>query len=328
MTAFFSSAAPYQRENDAAVIASSFLSERDGFLILTHARPDGDTVGSAYALCAALREAGKRAFLFPDPTGGEQFRRFYARFAVSPPPEDLTVVAVDVADPKLLPPEAAPYGEKAALVIDHHVKNRFPSGIHAVDPTAAAAAEIVRDIIALLGLPLSRESAEGIYLGVMTDTGCFKFSNVSPRTHRVASDAMEAGADAASLAREFFIKSSPARMALEAYLIAGFVRRAEGRIILAPLSAGAEASFGANEDDTAGLASLTVKPEGCEIGILLREVPEGIKVSIRTDLYADAAAIASAFGGGGHVRAAGCTLTGKTMDEALKLMENEALKRL
>ena len=313
---------------DAVRTAAAFLASCDDYLLLTHARPDGDTVGSAYALCSALRSAGKRAWLFPDPAGSAQFRRFYTRFAPSSLPEEVTVVAVDVADPGLLPPEAAAYGEKVALVIDHHTKNRFASGIHAVDPSAAATAEIVRDVIALLSVPLTAESADGIYLGVMTDTGCFKFSNVTSRTHRTAADAIDAGADARGLAREFFIKSSPARMALEAFLVSGFLRRAGGRLILAPLPAAKEAEFCASEDDTAGLASLTVEPEGCEIGILLREVPEGIKVSVRTDLSVDASRIASAFGGGGHVRAAGCTLRGATLDEAVNLMETEALKYL
>ena len=321
-------ASPRDTAKDAASSAAAFLASHDNFLLLTHARPDGDTVGSAFALCSALRSAGKRAWLFPDPTDGSQFRRFYTRFAPSSLPEDPTVVAVDVADPGLLPPEAAAYGEKAVLVIDHHMKNRFSFGIHAVDPTAAATAEIIRDIIPLLGVSLTPESADGIYLGVMTDTGCFKFSNVTSRTHRTAADAIEAGADARSLAREFFIKSSPARMGLEAYLVSHFLSRADGRLILAPLPAETEREFGASEDDTGGLASLTVEPEGCEIGILLREVPEGIKVSIRTDLTADASRIASVFGGGGHVRAAGCTLRGAGMDEAVKLMEAEALKHL
>ncbi len=313
---------------DAARTAAEFLAAHDGFLFLTHARPDGDTVGSAFALCSALRTAGKRAWLFPDPAGGGKFRRYYARFSPSSLPEDVTVVAVDVADPKLLPPEAAAYGEKTALVVDHHRNNRFAGGIRAVDATAAATAEIVRDVIGLLGLSLTDESAEGIYLGVMTDTGCFRFSNVTSRTHRAAADAIDAGADSSGLAREFFIKSSPARMALEAYLVSRFLPRAGGKLILAPLPAEKEAEYAASEDDTAGLASLTVAPEGCEIGILLREVPEGIKVSVRTDTFADAAEIAAAFGGGGHVRAAGCTLSGVTMNEAIKLMETEALKHL
>lgn len=312
----------------AAEIAAGFLREHDDFLLLTHARPDGDTVGSAYALAAALNEIGKKARLFPDPTDGAQFRRYYARFAPSSLSGDETVVAVDVADPRLLPPEAEGYGKKTALVIDHHVYNRFPAGLRAVDPSAAAVAEIVRDVVALLGLPLSPESAEGIYLGVMTDTGCFKFSNVTSRTHRAAADAVEAGADSAALAREFFIKSSPARMGLEAWLISHFEVRAGGKLILAPLPAEKEASYGVSEDETAGLAALTVKPEGCEIGILLREVPEGIKVSVRTDLYADASKISAVFGGGGHVRAAGCTLSGATMEQAVKLMEAEALKHI
>lgn len=316
--------------SEAALSAASFLKEHDHFLLLTHARPDGDTVGSAFALAMALRECGKTAHILPNPLAGQHFMPYFLQAAPGETLSDnLTVVTVDVADAALLPEAAAEYLPRVQCVIDHHTANHVPCGLKCVDSHAAATAEIVREIIALLGLPLSPVTAEGLYLGLMTDTGCFKFSNVRPQTLLYAADAVAAGADAAGLARRYFIKKSAARMRLEAAVIAAFRFFSNDRIVVASLSREQAAILGATEEDIGGLASLTVVPENAEIGIFAREVAAGeVKISVRTDTVVDAASLCAHFGGGGHIRAAGCTLKNTTLAEACTLMLEEAERRL
>ncbi len=316
--------------SEAAYSAASFLKEHDNFLLLTHAHPDGDTVGSAFALAMALREYGKTAYVLPDPLSRKDFLPYFASVAPEGDlPSDPTLVTVDVADGALLPEWSVKYLPEVKCVIDHHTSNRVDCALKCVDSKAAATAEIIFEIVHLLDLPLSATVAGGIYMALMTDTGCFKYSNVRPQTLLYASEALAAGADAFGLARKLFMKKAPARMKVESHVIAGFRYFAEGKITMASISLAEIAAMNAIEDDIGGLASLTVIPETTEIGIFLREMaPDEVKVSVRTDTYVDAAALCAKFGGGGHVRAAGCTLKNTTLEEAFTLIREEAEKSL
>ena len=315
--------------SEAAEAAASFLKEHDHYLLLTHARPDGDTVGSAYALAMALREYGKEAYVLPDPLAGRNFPPFFEAVAPETIPDDPTVVTIDVADASLLPEWSEKYLPQVSCVIDHHTSNRVPCDLKCVDSGAAATAEIIREIVALLELPLSPVVSQGIYMALMTDTGCFRYSNVREKTLLYAADALAAGADAFGLARELFMKKSARRMKVESHVISGFRYFAEGKINIASISLAEAETLGATEDDIGGLASMTVIPESVEIGIFLREMtPDEVKISVRTDTYADAAALCAKFGGGGHVRAAGCTLKNTTLEEAIIILKEEAEKLL
>ncbi|MBR6764071.1 MAG: DHH family phosphoesterase [Clostridia bacterium] len=312
----------------AAHLAADFLRTHDHFLLLTHARPDGDTIGSAYALCLGLRAIGKQAGLLYNPAVGELFAPYMETVKADFDTGNATVVTVDVADSALLFPEAEEYKDRITLVIDHHKANRVDCPLKAVDEGAAAACELVREILEVLSVELSPEMAEGIYMGLMTDSGCFRFSNVRQKTQLYAADAIAAGADAFALSRRHFIKKSRAKMALESTVFANVRSFHEGKILLLTLPRSLAESLGAREEDVNGLASMTTAAEGCEIGIFCREMADGaIKASVRTDLFADAALLCSAFGGGGHAKAAGCTLH-LPMEEAAELLVKEAEKQL
>ncbi|MBR5868167.1 MAG: DHH family phosphoesterase [Clostridia bacterium] len=312
----------------AAHLAADFLREHDNFLLLTHARPDGDTIGSAYALCLGLRAIGKQAGLLYNPAVGKLFAPYMEAALADFDLSRATVVTVDIADSTLFFPEAEPYKDKVALVIDHHKSNRVNCSLKAIDEGAAAACELVREILELLPCDLSPAMAEGIYMGLMTDSGCFRFSNVRQKTQLYAADAIAAGADAFTLARCHFIKKSRAKMALESTVFSNVRSFHNGQILLLTLPRSLAESLGAREEDVNGLASMTTAAEGCEIGIFCREMADGsIKASVRTDLFADAALLCSAFGGGGHAKAAGCTLN-LPMEEAAELLVKEAEKQL
>jgi len=306
----------------------SFLREHDHYVILTHDRPDGDTVGSGYALTYLLREIGKKAGMFFNPSAGSKLMPYFLDAGVDFPMDHATVITVDVADEKLLFDDEISLLDYVQLVIDHHHNNRVVPGIHLVDEQAAATCEIIYSLSEEIGISLPQKAAHGIYLGIMTDTGCFKYSNVTPETLRIASEALKYGATGSALSREWFIKKSKERMMLEADMISGLRYYEDGKICIGMMTYEHMQELQIKEEEVNGMASMTILAEGCEIGIFLKETEDHqTKVSVRTDLVCDAAELCSVFGGGGHVRAAGCSMNCPPEESAAIILE-EAKKRL
>ena len=174
--------------------AAELLRRFDHVLILTHVRPDGDTVGCAAALCAALRALGKTAYLLPNPGLTDNTAPYFAPYAA---PEGFVperVVSVDIATPGLLPDNARPYEKRIDLALDHHPSFEGFGRANIVRPKAAACGELVLDIIREL-TPLTQEIALPLYVAISTDTGGFIYSNVTAETHRAAAALMETGID-------------------------------------------------------------------------------------------------------------------------------------
>ena len=177
--------------------AAAALQGADDILILSHRRPDGDTAGCAGALCRALRQIGKTAYILENP---EITKRYMPLIVPCYPPEGFQpqfVVSTDIAEEKLFPDTAEPYKGKVDLVIDHHRSNLGFGKQNLVRPDAGACAEVLYDVIMALGVKLTTDIAECVYIGVSTDTGCFKFSNTTAHTHAVAAACLTAGIDGA-----------------------------------------------------------------------------------------------------------------------------------
>lgn len=298
--------------------AAEFLLEKDKFVILTHANPDGDTLGSGFALNAALRQLGKASkvlcpdvipskFQFLVPDSGDDF-------------EYETVVAVDVADEKLLGRLEDDFKGKVELCIDHHGSNlKYAQNLY-LESDSAAACECVYDVIKALGVEITPYIANSLYLGMATDTGCFKFSNVTPRTHRYAARLMELGADYDEINRVMFEVKSKSRIAMEKQVLQGMEFFCDGRCALITVTKDMIDSTGCESTDLDGITALSRQIEGVLIGITIKEKEQGVfKVSLRTFEPYDAAEICKNFGGGGHKRAAGCEFK-KPLCEIKKLL--------
>ena len=197
---------------------AALLRTFDNILILTHVRPDGDTVGCAAALCAGLRSLGKTAFLLPNPeltdTTAPYFRPYEA-------PEGFTpdkVVSTDIATVGLFPENARPYAERVDLAIDHHPSFESFGRENIVRPEAAACGELIYDILSDLG-PITPEMALPLYVAVSTDTGCFAYANTTAQTHAVAAALMRTGIDYQTVNKVFFRTKSRKRMQLEAAML-------------------------------------------------------------------------------------------------------------
>lgn len=173
---------------------AQWLTERDGYLILTHKRPDGDTVGCAVALCLALRKLGKTAHVLPNEDASSLFAPYWGD-ALAPAgftPE--TVVSVDIASEGLFPQSAETYKGRVDLAIDHHGSNTGFARNLCLEADKAACGEILYHIITHW-FPVEADMALPLYVALATDTGCFLYSNTSPNTHRVAAALMETGID-------------------------------------------------------------------------------------------------------------------------------------
>ena len=163
-----------------------WLQEHDNFCILTHARPDGDTIGSATALCVGLRQLGKTAHVLNN-TGASPFlSRCLLGLTVDAPESTDTLITVDVASPRLLPEEYLPYLDRLSLRIDHHATSVSFTELELVDPTSAATGEMIYELLRDCGAEMTKEIAWRLYIAISTDTGCFRYSNTTAHTYQVA----------------------------------------------------------------------------------------------------------------------------------------------
>ncbi len=288
--------------------AAAALMAANDVLILTHRRPDGDTTGCAGALCRGLRQLGKRAFVLNNP---EVTRRYAPMITNCYPKEEFTpqyIVSTDIAEEKLFPDTAEQYAGRIDLVLDHHRSNELFGRLNLVRPEAGGCAEVVYDVLMAMGVRLTRDIAECLYIGVSTDTGCFKFSNTTAHSHAVAAACLSAGIDGGELNRALFETKSRARFDMERIIFETMEFLHGGKIALVILRRADIDRTGADMDDLDSIASLTRQIEGVQVGITLTENRDGTtRVSVRTTKEVDASAICKKCGGGGHLRAAGAS---------------------
>jgi len=303
-----------------------FLKTHDDFLIISHANPDGDTLGCAFALCGALRSVGKKAKNICADTISSRFD--FMRKAL-PPQEDFepkTFVTVDVADRKLLGSNNEKYGDKIDLAIDHHISHVDFAKLICCEPQAAAACQIIYKIIKALGAPMNSDIAACLYVGISTDSGCFKFSCVTPETHLIAAELIKYDFDFPHLNYIFFDMKTKARIALEEQIYRDMEFCCGGKCAIVALTS--EQIQTVDIEDGNGVSIIPRQIEGVEIGVVFKQRGNGWKASLRSNTTADVQRICSVFGGGGHVRAAGCTFSNMSLDEAKKLLTAEIEKEL
>ena len=306
--------------------AAAFLKASDDILILCHRNPDGDTLGSGCGLCRALRCMGKCArILVSDPIPRKMQ---YLAEGCSGDFEPQTIVSTDIADEQLFGDALEPYRGRVQLAIDHHPSNsRFAERL-LLDPGAAATTELVFAVIRELGVPLTCEIADCLYTGLATDTGCFAYSNTTPQTHRIAADLIEAGCRYKELNKLLFETKSLSVMAAEREALNSLEMHFNGRAALILISRDMLTRTGVTESELDGIAAIPRKIEGVEIGITVKERGDReYKISIRTGEQIDACRLCQNFGGGGHARAAGCTIEG-SLDEVKALILGAAGRTL
>ncbi len=307
--------------------AAELLRRHDRYCLITHRRPDGDTLGCAGALCHALRRLGKTAFVYPNADITDTYRPFLLPyFPEDGMPEDVFCVALDVADPGMV---CSGFTGKIDLWLDHHPGRGVVREPGVIRPDLAACGELVLDLIVdLLGAP-DREEADLLYMAVSTDTGCFCYANTTAATHRAAAAVMDAGADAQRLNKLLFRTKSRARFLLEGQICSSLRSFRSCEINAAVVTLEMLRSSGAVESDLEDLAGIVGQVAGNRVAITIRELslsPARCKVSLRTDGGVDAARVCARFGGGGHRMASGCELPlgpEETLSAVLAAVEEE-----
>ena len=290
--------------------AAQFLHDHDGFLILTHRRPDGDTVGCAIALCKALRRLGKTAYVLPNPDATALFDPYWGDVLAPADFQPDTVVSADVASESLFPSNAEAYKGKVDLCLDHHPSNTGFARYNCVEADKAACGELIYRVITQWS-PVDQETALPLYLAVSTDTGCFVYSNTTPHTHRVAAELMETGIDYAAVNKRHFRTKSYTRLRLESRMVETMDLHDGGKTAIAAISLQDMADFGATEEDVEDIAAVVGQLEGVHTAVTIRELKSGeCKLSVRTAADLDASQVCALLGGGGHAAAAGCSVMG------------------
>jgi phosphoesterase RecJ-like protein len=314
------------------VIAALRRAER--VTTICHENPDADTLGAAIAIAIAAERLGKTS----EVVSGDQPAPFLAvlprfeRVRSAPELEPDLAVVLDAATLDRTGTVASEHGDWLARAtianVDHHVSNTMFGAVNWVDASAAATCEMVALMLPELGVEIDEELATALMTGIVQDTHTFAHPNATPRTLRVAATLVEAGAPLSRLNRAVYADKPFSTLALWGQMLAGIGQRRDGRIVHAAMTAAMLAQTGEQPTASEGFVDLLGSTRTADITVLFKEVePGSTRVSVRTTERADAVAITAAFGGGGHARAAGCTVDG-SVDEARERVLAECEREL
>ena len=305
---------------------AQFLLTHNNFTILSHRRPDGDTVGSSAALCLGLRQLGKTAHVLENPEVSPRFRWLHEGMTKKEVEEGDVIVSVDVASPGMLPKAFAHLLGSIQLRIDHHGSATSFTDVELVDAGSASCAELVWDVLAMMGMKADKAIAEAVYVGVSTDTGCFRFSNTTAHTFAVAAECARAEARIYELNQELFETNTLGRLRMQAWIVDHMRMLKGGEMAICAIPKAVEEEIGVTEDDMDNISSFPRTVAGVCMAATLRETGDGdVKISVRAVPGYDATKVATQFGGGGHKGAAGASLK-KPLAEAAKTVEAAMLE--
>jgi phosphoesterase RecJ-like protein len=285
---------------------AELLKGQDNILIVSHLRPDGDTLGSSAALCHALKRLGKTAWMYPNTEATEKYLPYVTPYYAPCGFEPKYFVAVDTAEMGMT---AVGYGGNIDLCIDHHPSNARYAKKLLLGDKKSACGEIILELIKTMCGGIDQTEGTLLYIAISTDTGCFQYSNTNSATFRAAAETLDAGADIHELNQRLFRRVSKARIILEGMIFSGMEFYRDGGVAVATVTLDMLKKAGATENDCDDLANLTGRVEGALVCVTIREMDDGTsKISVRTGPSVNSSDICAVYGGGGHAMAAGCTL--------------------
>ncbi len=306
---------------------ASLLKEKDNILIISHKNPDGDTISTAAAFLHALKSLGKTAAVICQ----DEFSKRYDFMNINIYKGEFQpefIVAVDCAARHLLGSMDEKYGDNIDLCIDHHPTNNGYAKNTCCYGKLPATAQLIYYIIKEMGTPITKLIANCCYTGILTDTGCFKFSSVHADVHKVATELFEIGVDHNEIIDKFFMSKSKKTIEIEKYALNHLEFFVDGKCAIITLDRDLIEDLKPEPTDIEGITNIPRSIEGVEVGITIRAVSkEGYKLSIRTNSYASASDLAQKFDGGGHTKAAGCEIMGD-IDTVKKAILEEVEKAL
>lgn len=299
-------------ENNTLKQIGEKLEKADSVLLFPHIQMDGDALGSSAALCRALRNAGKEAFILIEDEVPE-YLSFLDRGYCT---KDQTCIAapdvcicVDCGEVSRFPERRqAFFRGKTTICVDHHTTSQPFADYNYIDGRIAATAEIIYNILTAAEFPIDQEIGEAIFTGICTDTGNFQYSNATKESHLITAALYDAGIDHARIAVELYQNTRLEKIRITSRILDTLVIFAEGRAAMAYVTQDMLEQVGAKLEETEGVVETLRNIKGVEIAAFVKEREQKlIKVSMRAKTSGNVADIAAQFGGGGHVKAAGCT---------------------
>jgi len=290
------------------------ITESSSIALITHVNPDGDAIGSTIALMHALDKIGKLVDVYCQDLVPSRLNFLTGVKRIKRPDQSTKnydlAIALDCSDPERMGTCISIMGRaKRTANIDHHVSNTSYANINVVDEEAAATGEIVYHLITLLEIEPNKSIAEALYTAIVSDTGRFSFSNTTPKTHRIIANLIEWGADVVELSNLLFNSHTLEWVRLLGQAINTLEIYHEGKVAIMHITQEMMNKTGASEEHSSGIIQYAKDIMGVELAALLREVDNStIKVSLRSQSIIDVSLLAQEFGGGGHKRAAGCTI--------------------
>ena len=297
-------------------ICDAILSRRR-FLLTSHARPDGDSIGSQLAMAYALDALGREVRIVNADPAPDHYREFPGldRIEIGPH-SDADADALIVMECSDLSRTGVSGLERHFIInIDHHAGNKMYGAVNWFDESAAACGEMVFDVIRALGVPLTREIATHIYLAILTDTGSFHHSNITPRTFDICRQAVEAGVNPAAMARRVFDSNSFGKLKLIGALLDSMELIDDGRLAVLQMDDSMLELCGCTHNDTEGVINLPLTAREIQAVVFFKIGANGeVRVSMRSKYDVDVRMVASSYGGGGHKNASGFTVNGRLDD--------------
>jgi len=286
---------------------------RRRFVLSSHSRPDGDAIGSQLAMAYALRTMGKEAEIINVDPAPAPLMAFPGvadiQLASSVDGDFDAAIIMECGDLKRT--GVSGFERFFVINIDHHPGNEAYGQINWFDASAAACSEMVYDVVRALGVPLTREIATHIYLAILTDTGSFHYSSISPRTFEICRECMAAGVDPVLVARNVYDSNNMGRLKLFGAVLGAMQIDQSGRIAIVYVDHEMARAAGGTYEDTEGLINLPLTVKEIEAVVFFKqEKGDEYRVSLRSKGDTDIGVIAKEYGGGGHKNAAGCTITG------------------
>jgi len=286
---------------------------RQRFVISSHARPDGDSIGSSLAMAFALRELGKEARVVHKDLAPAPLLTFpgVPEIEIADRVDGAFDAAIIMECGDLSRTGVAGLDHGFVINIDHHPGNSNYGRINWFDSSAAACGEMVFDLVSALGVRLTPEIATHIYLAILTDTGSFHYSSISPRTFDICKATLQAGVDPVLVARNVYDSNNMGRLKLFGAVLSAMQIDDAGRVAIVYLDHEMARAAGGTYDDTEGLINLPLTVKEVQAVVFFKQIEgDEYRVSMRSKGEIDIAAVAKQFGGGGHKNAAGCTATG------------------
>lgn len=320
--------------NEVARKIYEWILQNDDFLIVSHQNPDGDATGSVLAVNQILKVLGKKGKLVNEGSTPSRFSYLPAyeeiiNYSQTPLQHKYRyVICVDCADDTRVGRVADSFAEDVEIVnIDHHPTNDRFGKYALVQAEASSTCEVLYDLARQMQIEITMPLANCLYTGYLTDTGGFRYSNTSPKALRDASELVEAGAPPYEIAEKALESITYSHVQLLSKSLAQLELLHDGKVAIIALPLSILHETGASKEDADGLANYGRNIEGVELAVLIREIEDGVKVSFRSKEYVDVSLLAKKLGGGGHIRAAGCTLK-TSLETARATIESAVVEAL